>query len=160
MFPLAAAQEDSVRDPRIDELILVVEQLFNLYARLLERGGARQGRRELMSEAAAPSLRRLAAWWDRFASVEVSDVRRRRTAARRRRPPSTCRARCVCWHERGETAGRLGLLAAAPGTASARPRPSRCVVDALLRKEDYRRGPGPAHELAGPGGAFRWRTAR
>src|SRR5262249_10591288 len=74
MFPLASAQEDSIHDTRIDELIFVVGEIFNLHARLL-REAAATGNTDLIKRR-TPSLRRLAAWWDRFASVEVQDVPR------------------------------------------------------------------------------------
>src|SRR5262249_28186397 len=64
LFPLSGAREDSVRDPRIDELIGVVEQCFNLYARLTSEAAA-SGDRDLVQRLTADA-RRLAAWWDRF----------------------------------------------------------------------------------------------
>src|SRR5206468_2345861 len=74
MFPLSAAQEDSIRDPRIDDLINAMEHLFDLYSRLLsEAAGA--GERALV-KSLTTDMRRLATWWDRFASVEIQDVRR------------------------------------------------------------------------------------
>src|SRR4029453_7717318 len=34
LFPLSPAQEDSLRDPRLDELVQVVDQTFHAHARL------------------------------------------------------------------------------------------------------------------------------
>src|SRR5262249_26090709 len=74
LFPLFTAREDSIRDPRVEELVYLVEQIFSLYARLISDTAAVG---ELsVSESLLNNLRRLAAWWDRFATVEVSDVRR------------------------------------------------------------------------------------
>src|SRR4029434_3844471 len=64
LFPLSAAQEDSLRDPRLDELTQVIEQFFHLHARLSSDAAA-GGESELVERAGA-SMRKLAAWWDPF----------------------------------------------------------------------------------------------
>src|SRR5262249_6645074 len=74
LFPLFSAREDSIRDPRIDELVQVVEQTFTLYARLASEAAA-VGNKALGTELRS-NLKRLATWWDRFASTSVSDIRR------------------------------------------------------------------------------------
>src|SRR5439155_26651173 len=68
LFPLSPAQEDSLRDPRLDELLQVVEQTFNLYARLSSEAAA-HGDQALVGRLQA-DLQRLATWWDRFATTE------------------------------------------------------------------------------------------
>jgi hypothetical protein len=134
VFPLFTAREDSIRDPRIDELVHVVEQIFNLYARLISEAaaGGEPGRSELLLS----NLRRLAAWWDRFASVEVSDVRRvhgGETAASAEHV-ATALAR---WRQRGETTADLAFWRDhLEGFQS--PKAFALVVQALLSKEDYR----------------------
>ena len=40
LFPLSPAQEDSLRDQRLDELVQVMEQVFHLYARLSSEAAA------------------------------------------------------------------------------------------------------------------------
>src|SRR5205823_6340912 len=47
LFPISAAREDAIRDPRLDELVQVVEQTFNLYSRLMSEAAA-TGRPELV----------------------------------------------------------------------------------------------------------------
>src|SRR5262249_46176650 len=74
LFPLSAAREDSIRDPRLDELVGVVEQTFTLYARLMSESAA-AGEPPLV-ESLGRDMGRLAAWWDRYATYEVSDLRR------------------------------------------------------------------------------------
>ena len=71
-YPRFQALEDSVRDHRINHLIAVVTGIFDLYARVLNEGAAR----ESFAQAAGlkKSMRRLAEWWDRFATTTVSDV--------------------------------------------------------------------------------------
>jgi hypothetical protein len=82
-FPLSSAVQDSVRDQRIDALVGVVEQLLNLYARILSES-ASQGNQALVATM-RKELKRLASWWDRFASFEVSGVRRVHGACSARR---------------------------------------------------------------------------
>ena len=71
-YPRFQSIEDSVRDSRIDDLIHVVDQFFNLYGRLLSEGassGAFKPDKDLAKE-----MHRLADWWDRFATNAVSDI--------------------------------------------------------------------------------------
>jgi hypothetical protein len=134
LFPLSPAQEDSIRDTRIDELVHVVEHLLDLYARLASEAGS-VGDRVLMTKLLS-EMQRFAAWWDRFASVEVSDVRRVHggEALTWARHVATTLAR---WHERGEAAADLAFWRQhLEGFQSAKA--FALVVHALLLKEDYR----------------------
>jgi hypothetical protein len=134
LFPLYHSQEDAVHDPRIDALVHVVAETFNLYARLLsEAAGA--GAKDL-AESLTPRLRQLAAWWDRFASTAVSDVRHVHggEAAASAEHVATALAR---WHERGAAAADLAFWRQHLDTFRS-PKAFALVVDALLRKEDYR----------------------
>ncbi|HEV3119909.1 MAG TPA: hypothetical protein VGY58_22810, partial [Gemmataceae bacterium] len=134
LFPLFTAREDSIRDTRIDELVHVVEQIFNLYSRLvseLAASGATSLQQELLGR-----LRKLATWWDRFASVEVSDVHRVHggEALASATHVGTALTR---WHERGETTADLAFWREhLEGFQS--PKAFALVVDALLRKRDFR----------------------
>jgi hypothetical protein len=133
MFPLASAQEDSVRDSRIDDLIFLVEGSFNLYSALLSEAGA-AGQGELISQT-LPKLRRLTAWWDRFASAEVQDVRRLVGAELTASAEHVSRSLRL-WHERGE--GLADLPFWKKHLAGFRsPHAFARVIDPLLRKEDY-----------------------
>jgi hypothetical protein len=133
MFPLASAQEDSVRDTRIDDLIFLVEGSFNLYSALLSEAGA-AGQGELISQT-LPKLRRLTAWWDRFASAEVQDVRRLVGAELTASAEHVSRSLRL-WHERGE--GLADLPFWKKHLAGFRsPHAFARVIDPLLRKEDY-----------------------
>src|SRR5205085_9837864 len=73
LFPLSSAREDSIRDPRLDELVQVVEQTFNLYAKLMSEAAA-TGQQELVDRLSS-DMNRLAEWWDPFATYEISDLR-------------------------------------------------------------------------------------
>jgi hypothetical protein len=134
LFPLSPAREDSVRDNRLDELVGLVEQLFNLYARLISEGAAVGDDNLVQSLTAA--LEKRTAWWDRFATYEVSDIRRVHGGEAATSAAHVAKA-LARWHARGEAPADLafwrGLL---EGFRS--PKSFALVVDTLLHKEDYR----------------------
>lgn len=74
LYPLFQSKEDSVHDPRNEELIEALTRQFDLYARLLA-GAAFAGDAPLLRKL-NDGVERLADWWDRFATYEVSDVPR------------------------------------------------------------------------------------
>src|SRR5262249_13878215 len=124
----------SVHDPRIDQLVHLIEHLFHLCA-LLTSEAAATGRPAL-GERAAAAMGKLAAWWDQFATADVSGVRRvhggeavasaEHVAAALRR-----------WRERGAATADLGFWREhLEGFRS--PKAYAVVADALLRKHDYR----------------------
>lgn len=71
-FSLFPAVENSAHDHRVDELIELVGQVFGLFTRLVKEAAA--GGDAPMCQRLGEGMERLAKWWDRFASVEVSDV--------------------------------------------------------------------------------------
>jgi hypothetical protein len=134
LFPLFTAREDSIRDPRIDELIYLVEHVFNFYARVLSEGAA-AGQGELV-RALLPTVKKLAGWWDKFATTSVGDVRRLSGEESAASAEHVARA-LAKWHERGEATADLAFWRdQVEGFRS--PKAFALVVDALLRKEDYR----------------------
>jgi hypothetical protein len=74
LYPLFQSREDSTHDHRNEELIDALTRQFDLYARLLA-SAASAGDNKLR-EALTKSVRKLSAWWDRFAAYEVSDMPR------------------------------------------------------------------------------------
>jgi hypothetical protein len=134
LYPLSPAREDSVRDTRLDELVHVVDYALNLHARLSSEGAA-TGNKALV-ETVAGSMKRLATWWDQFATVEVSDVRRvsGREALGSARHVGEALSH---WHARGEAAGDLAFWREHLENFRS-PKAFALVVDALLRKNDYR----------------------
>ncbi len=134
LFPLSQAQEDAVRDTRIDALIHVMGELFGLYDRLLCEAAGR-GDTDLAKSLTAP-MRRLASWWDRFASVEVSDVRHVHGALAVESAVHVAGALAE-WHERGEAAADLAFWRERQESFRS-PQAYARVVEALLRKNDYR----------------------
>jgi hypothetical protein len=134
LFPLSPAREDSIRDPRIDELVQVVEQTFNLYARVLSEAAA-TGDGELV-EILSGDLKRLADWWDRFATVEVSDVRRVHGGEAASSAAHVTEA-LAGWRARGEATADLAFWRGQLDRFRS-PKAFALVVDTLLRKGDYR----------------------
>jgi hypothetical protein len=134
LFPLSAAREDSVRDQRIDELVQVVEQTLNFYARLMSEASA-GGDAELV-ERFGGNLHRLGEWWDQFATADVSEVRRVQggEAWSSATQVSDALAR---WRERGEATADLSFWRGQLDRFRS-PKAFALVVDTLLRKGDYR----------------------
>ncbi len=134
LFPLSAAREDAVRDQRLDELLQLVEQIFNLYSRLASEAAAAGD--ESLAESLALGMDRLAAWWDKFASADVSEVRRvhgGEAAASARHVAAALSG----WRRRGEAAADLAFWRDQIESFQS-PKSFYLVVDALLRKGDFR----------------------
>jgi hypothetical protein len=105
-FPLFPAVENSVHDHRIDELIEVVSQIFNLYTRL-QKEAAAAGDRE-MPPRLADGMEKLANWWDKYASVEVSDVAGFSGRTAHESALHVCGV-LRAWHEAGTASGDLAF---------------------------------------------------
>jgi len=71
-YPLFPAVENSVHDHRVDELIDLVGEIFDLYVRVQTEAAAVGNNR--LHASLAEGLDNLAKWWDKFASLEVSTV--------------------------------------------------------------------------------------
>jgi hypothetical protein len=100
-----------------------------------------------MSEAAATGqpdlvksvgseMRRFATWWDRFATVEVGDVRHIQAGEAVDSAEHVALA-LAHWHDRGEATADLAFWKQHLEDFHS-PKAFALVVDALLRKEDYR----------------------
>jgi hypothetical protein len=133
-FPRSAALEDSIRDQRIDSLVRVVERLFNLLARLMSEGAATGS--FTVSAALAKDMRRLADWWDRFATTTVSDIPHFQGGEATQSAQQVAQA-LSRWRERGAASADLAFWREhLEGFHS--PKAFALVVDALLRKQDFR----------------------
>ncbi len=131
-FPLFAAREDSVSDPRVDKLVAIMDQIFNGYSRLVCEAAA-AGEKNLC-QAIALRFRKLAEFWDKFATTTVSDL-----------PPvhggesyeSAVRVTeaLAAWHNEGEAAGDIAFWKRHVEEFQS-PRAYAIVVDLLLRKKD------------------------
>jgi len=74
LFPIFPGREDTVRDPRAEELIHQVGRQFDLYAKAM--AAAAVAGDEATRETLATNMRDFAAWWDKFATSTVSDMPR------------------------------------------------------------------------------------
>ncbi len=133
-FPRFAALEDSMRDPRIEALLRVVERLFNLYARLMSEGAA--AGTFTPDAGLAKDMRCLADWWDRFATTTVSDIPHVHGGAATESAERVAQA-LGRWRERGAAAADLGFWREHLEGFQA-PKAFALVVDALLRRQDFR----------------------
>ncbi|MBM4068646.1 MAG: hypothetical protein FJ271_06830 [Planctomycetes bacterium] len=129
-----AALEDSVHDHRIDELLAVMSQLFSLYFQVLSNGAAKgnfKGEAHCLEQ-----MKRLADWWDRFATHEVSGVPRVHGGEATTSAEHVARA-LGRWRERGAASSDLAFWREHLESFTS-PKSFALVVDALLHKEDYR----------------------
>jgi hypothetical protein len=137
-FPRSNAIEDSVRDFRIDELTRVIDGLFDLYARLLSEAAAR-GKLGAW-DGVTRELRRLANWWDAFATTTVSDIPHVQGAEALESALHVAQA-LDRWRQRGM--GSVDLKFWRDQLEGFRtPKAFAHVVDALLDRQDYRASMG------------------
>ncbi|HYT95023.1 MAG TPA: hypothetical protein VEL76_40275, partial [Gemmataceae bacterium] len=134
LFPLSAHAEDSTPDPRVAHLVHVIEQILNLYARV--RSEAAAAGEKALDAPLAGRMKQLGTWWDKFATVEVHDVRRVHGGEALTSANQVTEA-LLRWRQRGEAAADLGFWRQhLEGFRS--PKAFALVVDALLRKHDYK----------------------
>jgi hypothetical protein len=74
LYPLFQSREDSVHDPRIDELLTIMDDLFEGYSTVIIEAAALGD--AVTRHKARKAMDQLADWWDRFATYEVSEVKR------------------------------------------------------------------------------------
>lgn len=148
LFPLSSAREDSLRDPRLDELTQVMEQTFTLHARIMSEAAA-AGDSGLIQRV-GDNMDRLAQWWDRYATYEVSDLRRVHGGE------ASDSARYVAktlaaWRERGEMTSDLAFWRDRLEDFRT-PRAFALVVEAMLLRGDHRASMGLLGNWAGQAG--------
>ena len=133
-YPRFQSLEDSVRDSRIDDLIHLVEQFFNLYGRLLSEGASSGNFKP--DKDLAKEMHRLADWWDRFATTTVSDIDHVNGSEATQSAEHVARS-LARWRKRGAGAADLTFWREQlEGFHSAKA--FALVVEALLEKEDFR----------------------
>jgi hypothetical protein len=137
-FPLFAGTQESVHDQRINELIHGVGQLLDLYARLQSEAAAR-GDKDL-AKAIRKGMKQVGRWWDRFASVEVAGVPHVHGGEAYVSAKQVGKA-LGRWHEGGHAAADLAFWREHLESFQSA-KAFALVVDALLRREDYRAAMG------------------
>ncbi len=71
-FSLFPAVENSIPDPRVDELLDLIDQIFALYSRLWHEAATAEDK--LLLEQLPGAFRKLALWWDKFATTTVEGI--------------------------------------------------------------------------------------
>ncbi|WP_437185155.1 hypothetical protein SH668x_002252 [Planctomicrobium sp. SH668] len=71
-FPLFSSREDAIPDNRVETLMALMEEIFNVYSRCLSESAA-QGLSALREEISVQH-QALAEWWDRYGSDVIDDL--------------------------------------------------------------------------------------
>jgi hypothetical protein len=131
-FSLFPALENTVRDFRVDDLIDLVEQVLDLCARAwTEAAATDDAPHEAVFSAA---LERLAAWWDKYATVSVSGVKR--LVGKEIEVSSNLVAGALAaWHKAGAAAGDVKFWRMFVDQFDS-PKAFQLVVEALLERDD------------------------
>jgi hypothetical protein len=133
-FPRFHALEDSIADTRVEDLTYVMDCLFNLYAQLMSEGAARGDFKP--DKDLAKSMRKLASWWDYFATTTVSDIPHIQGAEATKSAEHVMTA-LTQWRERGSAMADLAFWRGHLDRFNS-PKAFALVVDALLQKDDFR----------------------
>ena len=72
VFSLFHTAENSIHDHRIDELINLLEEVFDIYSRL-QKEAAASGNGDLQADL-SDQMSDLAGWWDQYGTMSVSDL--------------------------------------------------------------------------------------
>ena len=132
-FSLFPATENSVHDHRIDELIVLMEEIFGLYSRAwAETAG---GDNVELAERIANDFRSLANWWRQFAAHEVSNVEAIDAFDAYHAAEHVARA-LKLWHEGGAAAGDIGFWAPHAQIFDSA-QAYALVIEALLDQSDH-----------------------
>jgi hypothetical protein len=132
-FSIFAAKENSVPDPRVEQLTALMELVLAAYSRVITEA-ASGGYRDIERQAAG-SMQKLAAWWDKYATTEVGGVRRVHGGEMVDAATHVARA-LTLWHQNGESAGDIKFWRQhCDGFNS--PRAYSQVVHALIAKGDH-----------------------
>jgi len=107
-FSLFPAAENSVHDHRIDDLILLLEEIFGIYSRAWS--DAASANNEELSHRLAQDFRQLVDWWRQFAAHEVSQVEAIDAHDAYQAAEHVARALNL-WHKGGATEGNIGFWA-------------------------------------------------
>ncbi|HEX3599591.1 MAG TPA: hypothetical protein VHU84_05575 [Lacipirellulaceae bacterium] len=131
-FSLFPALENTVHDFRVDDLIDLVEQILDLCARAWTEAAALDNPQREAEFSAA--LGRLAAWWDKYATTSVSDVKR--VVGKEIEVSTNLVAGALsAWHKAGAAAGDVKFWRLFVDQFDS-PKAFQLVVEALLERGD------------------------
>lgn len=131
-FSLFPAVENSVRDHRIDELLDIVGDLFNLYSRI-HKATAATGDLQLQTSLSR-ELGAFARWWDKYAIGEVGSIEGISGRATLESAESVAAA-LRAWHQDGAAAGDLAFWRRHVEHFTS-PKAYSLVIDTLLDRRD------------------------
>lgn len=132
-FSLFAAIENSVHDHRVDDLIVLMEEIFALYSQTWAEAAARDD--DELSQSLATRFRELVEWWRQFAAHEVSNVEAFDPQNAYQAAEHVARA-INLWHKGGASAGDIGFWAPHANMFDSA-QAYALVIKALLDQEDY-----------------------
>ncbi|TWT88746.1 hypothetical protein Mal64_22340 [Pseudobythopirellula maris] len=131
-FSLFPALENTVHDYRVDDLIVLVEQVVDLCSRAWTEAAARDD--EGLEKSFETTLHRLSSWWDQFATPMVSDVRR--FYAKETEISTNLVAGALnAWHKAGSAAGDVSFWGMFVDQFDS-PKAFQLVIEALLEQGD------------------------
>lgn len=131
-FPLFVAREDSIADQRVEKLLAIMDQTFNIHSRLVCEAAAVG--EDKLGQSAAARFRRLGEFWDKFAASTVSDLPAIQGLESFDSAAQVARA-LAAWRNAGEAAGDIAFWKQHVDELKS-PRSYAIVVDLLLRKND------------------------
>lgn len=131
-FSLFPSPENSVIDPRVDELLELMEHLFGLYARIWQNAAATDDG-EILAQL-PPAFQKLTTWWNQFATTTVGNI------ARVHGPELFASAKAVAealraWQQAGSASGDTAFWRPHALQFDSPNAYSR-VIDALLDQQD------------------------
>ena len=132
-FSLFPAMENSVHDHRADELVLMIEQIFDLYSHAWSEAAARDDL--ALCGQIADSFHDTAAWWHQFAAHEVESVEAVNALDAYHAAERVAQALNL-WHKGGAAAGDVKFWAPHAEMFDS-PQAYALVIEALLQRNDF-----------------------
>jgi len=132
-YSLFPALENSVRDHRADELVLLMDRLWALYSRVWSEAAAID--QPELSNKIARQFKETATWWHKFAVHTVSSVEAVDSLVVYRAAERVAQAMNV-WQKGGKAAGDVAFWAPHAEMFDS-PKAYALVIEALLDRGDY-----------------------
>jgi hypothetical protein len=132
-FPRFQAVEDAVTDPRVDTLLETMQEIFDAYALVIRECAATGD--TTVGRQLEELFRQRADWWDRFATIEVSGVRRV-SGSESLGSAQFVAAALAEWRKAGEQTGDVAFWRQRADRFSST-QSFGLVVSALREKNDY-----------------------
>lgn len=131
-FSLFPALENTVHDYRVDDLIMLVEQILDLCSRAWTEAAAID--EASLEEKFSSTLSRLSEWWDKYASASVGGIKR--LVAKDVQISTNLVAGALnAWHKAGAAAGDIRFWRMFVDQFDS-PKAFQLVIEALLDKGD------------------------